>query len=142
METEATRQANNVIPPVSSATPGTGVTCITTAVTASVVDLYTLVSAEARPMLYERYWSLMADGGDVYFLFSASSVTIDKTAGSTTFDAATTAVTPWLLKDGVEKAFRLNDTTIRYLCLQASSGTPKLRLVPSSQPAFTASLRH
>lgn len=139
--TEADRQANNVIAPIASATVGTGTICLTTTTSSAAVDLYD-TNGIPRQMLYNRYLSFCADGGDIYITFSSSgAITIDKTAGGATVALGSLATIPWLLKDGVPQAFRLMDDQVRYLYTQAASGTPKLRISPSSQPAFTASLR-
>jgi hypothetical protein len=136
MESEATRQVNNVIAPVASATPGAGVMCITTAITAAAVDLYDS-NGNPRPDLYCRYLTLMADGDDIYVAFSATDApAIDKTAGGATVALGSLATIPWLLKNGVPQRVRLPYTSLRYLHTQAAANTPKLRILPSSQPAF------
>lgn len=135
-ESESTRQAWNVLPPTGSATPGQGVTCLSTTTTASTVDLF---DANGVPYkgFFNRYVTITADGADVYFLFSnASGTTISQTVshGSSLTSATTTAV-PAILKDGVSVSVRLDPNTHRYLHLKASSGTPVVRIYPSSQPS-------
>jgi hypothetical protein len=125
-------QADNVTPPISSATPGVGVTCFTASTTASSIDLY---DANGNPYagLYNRYLYIVSISADCYFLFSESTVTIDESVGhASSITSATTTAVPWLLKDGVAQPIRLTGTSLRYLNLKAASGTPKVRLYPSS----------
>lgn len=132
---ESFRQASNVTPPTSSGTPGEGVTAIATTTSASTVDLW---GGNAKPLnnpgYFDRYITIMACGADCYFLFSAASnVTIDNTIDEATVSAGTTVAVPFLLKDGVPQSFRLNEDDHRYLNLKAATGTPIVRITPSSQ---------
>jgi len=132
-ESESTRQAFNVTPPTVSATPGEGVTVLTTSTTAAAVDLF---DSNGVPYsgFFNRYVTIVADGADVYFAFaSANTPTIDNAAGGATVAAGTTTGTCSVLKDGVAIAVRLDSNSHRYLHLKASSGTPKVRIYGSSQ---------
>lgn len=135
---EAAVQAENITPPTASATPGVGVSCFSCSTSADTVDLY---QADDKPYLgyFDRYISLMADGGDIYILFDDDSTNgIDQTVAHATSPASATAETvPFLLKDGVEKPYRLTLGMHRYLHKKASSGTPKLRITPSSPPRYS-----
>lgn len=135
-ESESTRQAWNVLPPTGSATPGQGVTCLSTTTTASTVDLF---DANGLPYkgFFNRYLTITAEGADVYVLFSANSGTsINPTVShASSLTTATSAVVPALLKDGVSVSVRLDPSSHRYLHLKASSGTPVVRIYPSSQPS-------
>ena len=133
-ESESTRQAWNVQPPTGSATPGEGVTCLSTSTTASTVDLFNS-SGLPNKGYFNRYLTITAEGADIYFLFDmSSSTTIDPTVShGTSVSSATTTVVPALLKDGVSVSVRLDPNTHRYLHLKASSGTPLVRIYPSSE---------
>lgn len=132
-ESESTRQAWNVTPPTVSATPGEGVTVLTTTTTAAAVDLFD-GSGVPYPGLFYRYLTITADGADVYFAFaSANTPAIDPTAGNTAVGTGTTTGTCAILKDGVSISVRLDPNSHRYLHLKASSGTPKVRIYGSSQ---------
>lgn len=133
-ESESTRQAWNVIPPVASATPGEGVTSLSTSTTASVVDLF---DASGNPYkgYFFRYLTIIADGADVYFAFSsANTPSISNTVAGVSVTAGTTTAVPAILKDGVAISVRLDSNSHRYLHLKAASGTPSVRIYPSSQP--------
>jgi hypothetical protein len=134
MESEGTRQLNNVLPPRASATPGLGVTAITVTTSASVVDLYEASDNQIGNNLFERYLTVVADGADVYWATSMlSSTVIDPTVNGTTVSAGTTAVVPGLLKNGVPVRIRLDVNYDRYLCFKGV-GSATVRIYPSSQP--------
>lgn len=132
--TEAGRQAENVWPPFASTTPGTGVTAIATTTADLVVDLW---DSNGNPYsgFYNRYVSIVSCGADCYWTLSdATTPTISEAVTGTTVAAGTTKAVPDILKDGVPQAFRIDDSSIRYLHLKAATGTPIVRLRPSSQP--------
>ncbi len=138
MSNEAGLQADNVTPPTASSTPGVGVSCFSCSTTADTVDLY---AADDRPYTgyFERYLSITADGGDIYVLFDDDSTNgIDQTVAHATSPVSATAETvPWLIKDGSIQSFRLDLDTHRYMHKKAVSGTPKLRIYPSSPKRYS-----
>lgn len=133
-ESEATRQANNVTPPTSSATPGVGVTAIATTTAAVSLDLFQ-TATQPYEGFFDRYVELMAVGADILFSFSATAVTIALAAG-TTISGSTSATQPSFLINGIPRPYRLNKTDHRFLNIKASSGTPILIITPSSQPGL------
>lgn len=132
-ESEATQQANNRFPPTSSATIGEGITVLACTVTADTFDLWD--GAGVAPAGFDNcYISIRADGGKVYYSFSATPVTIDETVSTTTTTVAgTTTVTCMDLPDGAGDDYRINAQQHRYINVKAASGTPYLRLWRSSQ---------
>lgn len=135
-ESESTRQAWNVLPPTGSATPGQGVTCLATSTTASTVDLFDANGAPYKGF-FNRYLTITAEGADVYVLFdnAAGTVISQSVSHATSLTSATTTAVPAILKDGVSISVRLDPNTHRYLHLKAASGTPVVRIYPSSQPS-------
>lgn len=134
-ESEATRQANDRVPPTSSTTPGEGVTAIAATSTTKNIDLYDS-NGISRAGFDDCYITLCADGAKVYINFSAAnSVTLDDTVASTSTAAVgTTAAVPMLCPDGVDKEYRINVTDHRYLNIKTASGqTATLRFCRSSQ---------
>jgi len=130
-------QAENITPPTASATPGEGVTAISTSTTASTVDLY---AADDRPYTgyFDRYVTFMSCGADCYILFDNDSTNgiNESTTHASNLTTATTEAIPWLLKDGVPQSFRLNKDDHRYIHLKAASGTPTVRFYPSSHKLY------
>lgn len=135
--TIAGQQAENITPPTAGTTPGEGVTAISTTTAASTVDLY---AAADRPYegYFDRYISVMACSSDCYVLFDDDSTNgIDETVAHATLVTSGTAETvPWLLKDGVPQMFRLTKGSHRYMHLKAASGTPIIRIYPSSHKMY------
>lgn len=125
-------QAAVVTPPTAGATPGAGITCIATDTTSRTYDL------QAYTALFGRFVDFKADGGKVYFLLDNDSTggldqTVAGVAGVTTAVAdGTTEAVPWPLADGETLSCMLSPTAHRYLHVKASSGTPQLRIRPSS----------
>lgn len=129
MSTAAERQDANVSPPTASATPGVGVTCV------QVPSASTLVlDLDAYPGFFDRYLDFAADGGKVYVTFDDTSTgNIDTAAYGATLVAGTQKTHPWPIQDGEVRAYRLDKGAHRYLKARASTGTPLLRITPSSQ---------
>ncbi len=125
------QQAMCVTPPTAGATPGDGVTCITTDTTSRTYDL------QAFTGLYGRYVDFRADGAKVYILLDGDSTgSIDQTvagaAASATAPAdGTTEAVPWPLTDGETLSCRLSPTAHRYLHVKGASAG-QLRIRPSS----------
>ncbi len=131
-QTEADRQASNVIPPTQGTTPGEGVTFLATTTTASNHDLST------HTLLFERYITLHALDGDIWYSFGPTNATAiaKATAGGASVSAGTVAANCIKLASGQYVSVRLDKTAHRYLHLQADSGTPRLAMYPSSHKSL------
>lgn len=133
MNSEAERQAANVLPPAASATPGTGITWLASTTTAVARDL----DPTTNPGLFERYVTLQATGDAIWIAFSSSATpVIDKTvAGGATVAAGTVTTNAFLLADGEHISVRLDQALHRYLHMQSVAGAAVLVLYPSSPKA-------
>lgn len=127
-----------VTPPVASATPGVGVTCLATDTTSRTYDL------DAFAGFYGPYVDFVADGGKIYFVLDedatgAINESVAGAAGAATAIAdGTTEAVPWPLNDGQVLPCILVKGKHRYLHVKAASGTPKLRIRASSPPSALA----
>lgn len=120
--------AAHVTAPEASATVGRGITVIATSTASAQTDL----APATNPGLFNRYVDIVADGGKIY-------VSFDDDTGHALNEATTgtTEATCWPLADGVPQSFILDPVKHRYLNHKAASGTPTLRIRPSSPKAIT-----
>lgn len=133
MDSPATLQSDNVTPPTGVTTPGDGITVLTVATTADSFDLYD-ANGVPYPGFFDRYITLTADGGKLWYSFTDATQTVNEAITSTTTVAAgTTAVTCQVLNDGLSATVRLTEGTHRWLNVKSASGTIKLRVHGSSQ---------
>lgn len=92
------------------------------------------IDLSAATALHRRFVDVKADGDKIYFSFTASAVTIVKTAEGTTVATADGTTVPWFLSNGeVECAGVLDPLRHRYLNVLADSTSSKLRLRTSSR---------
>lgn len=123
MSGEAERQAQNVTPPMASATPATGVTALATSTASATFDL------GSYPAFFGRFVALQADGGKIYVVFDDDSTgSINEATTGASIAAGTTEAIPWAIPDGATLNVRLERTTHRYMHVKAASGTPTLRM--------------
>lgn len=125
-------QAATVTPPTSGTTVGLHNTAIATETTSRTYDLSTYTN------LFDKYIDLKADGGTIYVSFDNDSTgSIDQTVKGTASAATaladgTTEAVPWPIVDGETLPCILTPTKNRYLHVKAATGTPVLRIRPSS----------
>lgn len=123
MANEADRQAQNISPPMASATPAVGVTAIATSTASATVDF------NDYPAFFGRYVALQADGGKIYVVFDDDATgSINEATTGSTLATGTTEAIPWPIPDGTTLNVRIERTTHRYLHIKAASGTPTLRI--------------
>jgi hypothetical protein len=115
--------ATYVTPPEASATVGKGITVLATSTASASTDL----APATNPGLFNRYVDVVADGGKIYVCFDE-----DSTHAINEATTGTTEATCWPLADGVPQSFVLDPTRHRYMHYKAASGTPTLRIRPSS----------
>lgn len=100
----------------------------TATTTAASIDL------SAATALHRRFADAKADGDKIYFNFTASPVTIVKTAEGTTVATADGTTVPWFLSNGEAEGVGVIDpVSRRYLNVLADSTSSKLRLRTSSR---------
>jgi hypothetical protein len=118
-----------VTPPMAGAVVGENITVLATSTASASTDL----GPTTNPGLFNRFVDVVADGGKIYVVFDNDSThAIDETT------TGTTEATCWPLADGVPQSFVLDPTRHRYIHYKAASGTPTLRIRPSS-PTGTGS---
>ena len=116
-------EAANIVAPLLNTSARRRIGAIAITSTSTVFDLSTYITT----ITAGHYLSFIADGADVYVAFNdANSGTVDNTV--TTAGAVTVC---YLLKDGVEKNFRLIGDH-KYLVAKTASGTATLRVAVSS----------
>ena len=127
--TEADRQATNPYPPTQSATPGEGITLLTTSTTAVAHDM------GAYDGMFQRYVDFSAGAQAIWIAFGAAATpVIDKSnAGAATLAGGTETDNAIKIAVGATVTFRLHPINHRYLHVQADSATPILTIRPSSQ---------
>lgn len=133
MTQEATRQADNVVPPRKGACAAIVLDATSRSYDLSLVDLGAAYSRGG-----ELYIRLFSETATTYFFMSpANSGTVDETAavaaaGTMAFTANACSIIP----AGTEREIRINRTTDRYLFVKGS-GAGYLRISASSQPSAT-----
>lgn len=139
MTIEATRQADNILPPRRS-----GIIALAIDSTARAYDLSVITMGGSTFSSTQKgqrvYLTLQADGGAVYFhLSSASATTLSDTAtiaaGGTIAYANTYGAK---IESGGSMDIRIDRLDDRYLVVKTASGTATLRFWASSQPSMSA----
>lgn len=137
---EGARQYFNPVPPTESATPGIGVTCLGTSVTARVYDL------AQYPAMFGKILELFVSTGTVWISTSSDGATaIDKTLAigpdgdANAIGEGTAKANPIPISSGMAFQMRLSKKQSRYLHVQADSGTPTLFIRPASQGKWIGS---
>lgn len=139
MTIEATRQADNILPPRRSAIIALAIDSTARAYDMSVLTLAgnTFSSTQKGVRLY---LTMQADGGAVYFqLSSSNSATLSDTASITAGSALAFANTYGAkIESGGSVDVRIDRLDDRYLVVKTASGTATLRFWASSQPSASS----
>ena len=140
MTIEATRQADNILPPRRSL-----ILAITVDATARAYDLSGITMGGSSYLTGQQgqrvYLTMQADGASMYYHFSSSSATtLDNTAVIAAAGTIAYANTYGAkLESGTSIDLRIDRITDRYLVLKCASGaTGTIRIWASSQPSASA----